>query len=88
MAAYRTIKVQQLDADGNVWREFVHQRRPAEVETKLDQIDRAYNMARTRVLVDGLRVAGAANPPAPLAGLVAAFDAEAARMRATMGDQS
>lgn len=52
-----TIKVQQLDAHGNVFREFVHYATTEpQLQAKLSRIQRAYNMDRTRVLVNGKRI--------------------------------
>ena len=43
------IKVEQLDKDGNAWRTFTYTCWPNELEAKLEKIERAYNMDRTRV---------------------------------------
>jgi hypothetical protein len=49
-----TIRILQLDKHGNVWREFrLHADSKTEAEFVLDRIRLAYNMERTRVLVNG-----------------------------------
>jgi hypothetical protein len=47
----QTIVIEQLDSRNQVFRTFTLHKRPHEVETVLDRIDRAYNMNRTRVTV-------------------------------------
>lgn len=55
----KTVKIQQLDQDGKVWREFKqHRRNQAEVDDQLTRIKATYNISTTRVLVDGVYVWG------------------------------
>ena len=53
------ITIQQLSASGRPFREFTLYPEPGQVEARLDRIRLAYNMARTRVLVDGQYAEGA-----------------------------
>ena len=49
-----TIQIQQLDADGNMFREFRYYSMSRDLGDYIDRITSAYNMAHTRVLVDGV----------------------------------
>jgi hypothetical protein len=58
MATMTVIKIQQLDKSGGVWREFVlYADSKDEIEDKLYRTSLAFNMDRTRVLVNGEVVA-------------------------------
>jgi hypothetical protein len=51
------IEIQQLDSSGNPWRIFTTQCKPEQVKARLDSIYMAYNMDRTRILVDDAEIA-------------------------------
>jgi len=50
------IKIQQLSGEGHVLREFALYPAPKDVQRRLHSITYAYNLDRTRVLLDGERV--------------------------------
>jgi hypothetical protein len=52
MTEITTIRVQQLDSDGDVYREFTYHVLRTNIQEAIDHIARAYNMTATRVLVD------------------------------------
>lgn len=50
------VVIEQLDADGKVFRTFHVYPKRSELEYRLNNIRRAYNMNHTRVTVDGKEV--------------------------------
>lgn len=44
-----TIRIEQLDENGDVWRTLNQYARPDELEAKLERIERAFYAPRTRV---------------------------------------
>jgi hypothetical protein len=50
------IEIQQLDSSGNPWRIFTTHCKPEQVEARLDRIHMAYNMDRTRILIDDAEI--------------------------------
>jgi hypothetical protein len=50
------IRVQQLDHDGKVYRQFVYHVYRHDLQARLDRIALAYNLEATRVIVDGQEV--------------------------------
>lgn len=51
MSRYAIVRIEQLDADGEVWRTFERFPLLTEVEESLDDVRRGFNMDHTRVTV-------------------------------------
>lgn len=49
----RKIVIEQLAKDGSVFRTFTHYKHDHEIDGFMRRTERAYNMARTRVTIDG-----------------------------------
>jgi hypothetical protein len=62
------ISVEQLDSTGRVFRVFDYHVPRGEVEDKLDDVTRAYNLSATRVTIDGIFALGQPVPGQPVPG--------------------